>query len=518
MSTTKLHSGLNRLLQSRWLSAAVMASIGASTTFAFAPFTLWWLPLLTLTALCTLVSFSQRWQQAAWLGFCWGLGYFTAGLNWVHIPIEQFGGLPLLLSLALLLLLSAYLALYPLLFALCAFWFRQHRALPLLLAACWVLLEALRSSLLTGFPWLSPGYSQIEGPLRQFAPLIGETGITFVLLLSAAALSHALLKRRYRMLLLSAALWLSTPFIGNWHGWQLDGNTLDVALVQGNIKQELRWDPAQEVSTMRLYLELTTPHLGTPLIIWPEAAIPRVEILAEPFLFELDALLAEYQSSLITGIIDYNFYSSEAWNSLITLGKRRQSDPGGHYQPGHSNRFEKHHLLPIGEFVPFENWLRPLAPIFDLPMSSFSRGDFVQTNLIANDAVLLPAICFEIAFPRQLAANFSPDTTDLLLTVSNDAWFGDSIGPHQHLQIARMRALEFGRPLLRATNNGITATIAADGSIQQQLPQFEAGVLTDTMQLSSGSTPYSRYRDWPLWLFSIGLLLVAGWQSRKPLP
>ncbi|WP_228611429.1 apolipoprotein N-acyltransferase [Alkalimonas sp.] len=512
----KLPKLTTRLFGSRWLSALLMALTGASSTFAFAPYSLTLLPVLTIAALCCAACYSSRWQQAAWLGFSWGLGYFAAGLNWVHIPIEQFGGLPLLLSLALLLLLSAYLALYPLLFALLAFRLKQHPLLTLYLAAAWMLLEALRSWFLTGFPWLSPGYSQSDSLLRHWAPLIGETGLTFILVLTAAALMQLLAKRQLWPLSVTALLWLSAPLASHWHGWQATGETLDVALVQGNIKQELRWDPALEVSTMRLYLELTQPHLGTPLIIWPEAAIPRVEILAEPYLFELDAILAEHNSSLITGIIDYNFYTEEAWNSLITLGKRRQSDAAGHYQPRHSNRFEKHHLLPIGEFVPLEDFLRPLAPIFDLPMSSFNRGSYVQQNLLANDHKLLPAICFEIAFPRQLAANFQADT-GLLLTVSNDAWFGDSIGPHQHLQIARMRALEFGRPLLRATNNGITATIAADGGIQQQLPQFQAAVLTDTMHLTTGQTPYSRYRDWPLWLCSLLLLLLAGWQNlRQP--
>ena len=501
-------------LTSPWLIQLLLLLAGAFTTFAYAPFHLSLIPVFTVAVLGFAVLGSTRWQHAFWLGFCWGLGWFGAGINWVHIPIEQFGGVPLIFSLGLMLLLSGYLALFPALAACVLFGLKRSRALPFLVAAAWLLLETLRSWFLTGFPWLSLGYSQTDSLLRNWAPLIGETGISTLLVATAIALAVLIQRRYWQPLLLIIPLWLVAPLLQPLHGWQTDGHPLDVALVQGNIKQELRWDPAQESATIRHYMELTQPHLGTPLIIWPEAAIPRPEILAEPFLYELDALLADYNSSLITGIIDYNFYTDEAWNSLITLGKRQQNDSAGHYQPGHANRFEKHHLLPIGEFVPFEDLLRPLAPIFDLPMSSFSRGDFIQDNLLANDYHALPAICFEIAFPRQIAANMTADT-QLLLTVSNDAWFGDSIGPHQHLQIARMRALEFGRPLLRATNNGITATIAADGHIQQQLPQFVDGVLTDQMQLTTGQTPYSRYGDWPLWLLSVSSLLWAGWQCKK---
>lgn len=500
-------------LTSPWLLRLLMMLVGALTTFAYAPFYLSVVPVFTLAVLCLLVLRTEHWQQAFWLGFFWGLGWFGAGINWVHIPIEQFGGVPLVFSLALMLLLSGYLALFPAFAACILFAFKAKRALPLFFGVAWLLLETIRAWLLTGFPWLSLGYSQTDSVLRHWAPLIGETGISVLIVFTAAALSLLLLRRQWHTLGLILPLWLIAPLLQPLHGWTITGETVDVALVQGNIKQELRWDPAQESATIRHYMGLTEPHLGTQLIIWPEAAIPRVEILAEPFLHELDTLLAEHHSSLITGIIDYNFYTDAAWNSLITLGKQHQNDTGGHYQPGHANRFEKHHLLPIGEFVPFEDLLRPLAPIFDLPMSSFSRGDYIQDNLLANGYHLLPAICFEIAFPRQIAANLTANT-QLLLTVSNDAWFGDSIGPHQHLQIARMRALEFGRPLLRATNNGITATIDANGRIQQQLPQFIDDVLTDQMQLTTGQTPYSRYGDWPLWSLAISLLLVVTFQAK----
>ena len=195
------------------------------------------------------------------------------------------------------------------------------------------------------------------------------------------------------------------------------------------------------------------------------------------------------------------------------LGKGSADDQQGNYQYNNLNRYSKHHLLPIGEFVPFADWLRPLAPFFNLPMSSFSRGAYVQKNLIANGYHLLPLICFEVAFSEQLSANFS-NQTDLLLTVSNDAWFGDSHGPHQHLDIVRMRALEFGRPFLRATNNGITAAIDHQGKIIKRIPQFEEAVLNVQIPLTTGLTPYASYNriiDFTIPLLLLVLALMRQW-------
>ncbi|HEX5793627.1 MAG TPA: apolipoprotein N-acyltransferase, partial [Rheinheimera sp.] len=405
----------------------------------------------------------------------------------------------------------AYLALFPALASGLSYKLRQPGVMPLVFAACWTLAEWLRSCLLTGFPWLSLGYSQTSAGLKDLAPLIGETGISFVLAFSAAALAQLMWWQRalprYSYILLAGVIFALSPQLASLKGWQYTDKTLSVLLVQGNIKQELRWAPEQEWPTMLKYLDLTRPHFQADLVIWPEAAIPQLEPLAESYLDNLNRAALYADTAVISGILDYNFKTQQAWNNLIVLGKRYPDSSDGDYFYGHGNRYSKHHLLPIGEFVPMESWLRKLAPIFDLPMSSFSRGSYVQPNLVANGYHLLPAICFEIAFPAQIAANMTADT-QLLLTVSNDAWFGDSIGPHQHLQIAQMRALEFGRPLLRGTNNGVTATVDASGAISATAPQFTETVLTDTLRLTRGSTPYSNYGDMPL--FSLCGILVLG--------
>jgi len=499
------------------LLSLLLILAGIANTLAFAPFQWHFLPLLTLALLAVSLGIASSARQAALFGFAYGLGWFGLGVSWVHVSIATFGGMPLAASLGIMALLVAYLSLFPALASYAVYRINKGNLLlfPLLFACCWVLSENLRSWLFTGFPWLSLGYSQTEGWMAPWAPLVGETGITFLLVFAAAAVLPALgtaLKTPYRFipLVVAAMLLLISPLLNSLKGWQQLDEKVSVALVQGNIKQELRWDPEQELPTMKKYMQLSKPHLQQQIIVWPEAAIPQLEPMAQAYLLNLDMQAAEQQSAVITGILDYK-RNGDAYNGMIVLGKTGTAATGGDYLYESSNRYQKHHLLPIGEFVPFERWLRDVAPFFDLPNSSFARGDWLQPNLNANGYQLLAALCFEIAFPRQIQANFNNDT-DFLVTVSNDAWFGASIGPLQHMQIAQMRALEFGRPLLRATNTGVTGIVQPDGSLQAVLPQFEEGVLTAEVQLAQGRTLYSRTGDTLLlWLVSLVLLFRMIW-------
>ena len=498
------------------VEALLALAAGALTPLALAPFDIWPLALLSL-GLFYLGLRDLTPKAALWRGWYYGLALFVAGTGWIYVSIHDHGGASALLAAGLTLGFCAAIAFF---FGLAAWlwarWLRRSEAPladALAFAALWLVLEAFRGWFLTGFPWLSLGYSQTSAGLKDLAPLIGETGISFVLAFSAAALAQLTFKQkplaRYSYVIVAGIIFAVSPQLTAFKGWQHTDKTLSVLLVQGNIKQELRWAPEQEWPTMLKYMDLTRPHFQSDLVIWPEAAIPQLEPLAESYLDNLNRAALYANTAVISGILDYNFKTQQAWNNLIVLGKRNPDSTDGDYFYGHGNRYSKHHLLPIGEFVPMEDWLRKLAPIFDLPMSSFTRGSYVQPNLVANGYHLLPAICFEIAFPAQIAANMTADT-QLLLTVSNDAWFGDSIGPLQHLQIAQMRALEFGRPLLRATNNGVTATVNAAGEISKVAPQFTEAVLTDTVRLTEGVTPYSRFGDTPLQLLSITLLLCCG--------
>lgn len=469
--------------------------LGLCLVFSYAPFSHYWLVFIILpTWLFRIRKASIR--EATKQGFIFAFGWFSAGISWVHVSIDQFGGLPLVASLLLMLLLCLYLAIYPAIACYCSAKFSHSKTINLyLFVPFWLICEFLRGVMLTGFPWLTLGYSQIDSPLSAYAPIIGESGISALILIICVSLVYIVTKvHRLAHSLIVISVCILTFVFHNISWVKESRNTVNTLLVQGNIEQALKWAPEQTWPSMLSYLDLTRQHYPADIIVWPESAITAVEpsIQAQEFLQIVQSSLLLNDSSLITGIIDYDADARRYFNNLIVLGQHAKKDQIGSYQYNNLNRYSKHHLLPIGEFVPFADWLRPIAPFFNLPMSSFSRGHYQQKNLVANGYQVLPLICFEVAFADQLSANFS-EQTQLLLTVSNDAWFGDSHGPHQHLDIVRMRAKEFGRPFLRATNNGITAVIDHHGNVVNRIPQFETNVLTTQVNLVSGTTPYARF-------------------------
>ncbi len=492
------------------------AFVGASTTLSFAPFQFWPLAILAPAILLLLIH-KQTPKQALFTGYSWGFGQFTAGISWVYISIDNFGGMPLAANLFLMGALVAYLALYTGLFA----WvynryFQSPTLVNLLLAApaLWVISDWLRGWVMTGFPWLWLGYSQIDGPLSSFAPIAGVESITLLIIIAAASLGYAWIHKRPSMVIIPIVI-LSTGYGLKLIEWVTpnEEKATQVALIQGNIDQNKKWLPSERWPTLITYMDLSRENWDADIIVWPEAAIPAFEIEITAFLANVDKAAKNNDSSILTGIVNQN-EQRQYYNSILPLGLT----PYGPYELDLSERYHKHHLLPFGEFVPFEELLRPLAPLFNLPMSSFSRGDYVQQNLIVNERHIAPALCYEIIFNEQMRQNVTDDT-DFLLTLSNDAWFGDSIGPIQHMEIARMRALELGKPLIRSTNNGVTAVTDHRGHIVEQIPQFETAVLRATLVPTTGQTPYHRLGSWPLYIW-VGLALgvalgIAFWRRTQ---
>ncbi|MDR9830677.1 apolipoprotein N-acyltransferase [Vibrio sp. FNV 38] len=499
-------------INNKFVLSLLAIAAGALSTLAFAPYGIWPLALLSVLFFCLLID-QRSTKQSAWLGWLWGFGSFATGISWVHVSIDTFGGMPKIASLFLMTLLVSYLACYPALFAALASRFFPKTNLSryaLAIPALWLITDWLRGWVMTGFPWLWMGYSQIDSPLGNFAPLGGVELITLAVVMIASLTSYALLSKRWSILLAPAVIFATGYGLNSAH-WvkpNPDSNT-KFALIQGNIDQASKWLPSERWPTIIQYTDLTKQHWDADIIIWPEAAVPAFEYEIASYLANLDALVDEYESSLITGIINRSDEGSY-YNSVLAIGNTN----GEPYSYDPENRYHKHHLLPFGEFVPFEDILRPLAPFFNLPMSSFSRGSYVQPNILANRRLLAAALCYEIIFNELIRQNVTDDT-DYILTLSNDAWFGDSIGPQQHMEIARMRALELGKPVIRSTNNGVTAITDYRGNIVAQIPQFETAVLTAEVMSTDGHTPYRMVGTWPLYIWSGLSLALALWMRRK---
>jgi len=492
------------LFRPGWPGNLLALAAGALTTLSLAPFDFWPLALLSI-ALLYLGLGEATPKQAAQRGWCYGFGLFASGVSWVYVSIHDFGAASPALAGLLTLGFVAGLALF---FALLGWlWARllRNRHTPLgdalAFAALWLALDALRGWILTGFPWLYSGYSQLDGPLAGLAPIGGIWLLTFVIALSAAllvALPRLLADKRRLVagIVLLIAPWLAGLALQG-HAWTTaKGEALSVAAVQGNVEQSMKWDPKKLEMQLLLYRDMTFRSRPAQLIVWPETAVPILKEHAEGYLSMMAGFAEQRDAALITGVpVRQPNADGELryYNGLTTAG-----DGAGVYL--------KQKLVPFGEYVPLQDLLRGLIAFFDLPMSDFARGEPGQPLLQAKGLQIAPYICYEVVYP-EFAAGLAAQS-DLLLTVSNDAWFGRSIGPLQHLQMAQMRALEAGRWMIRATNNGITVLIDPQGRITEQIPQFEQAVLYGEVTPMQGLTPYLRWRSWPL--IAICTLLL-GW-------
>ena len=513
---------VNRLTATLFGQLFVAILLGAMQVFAFSPFEQWWTLYPSFIGLFLLLQqVSKTNQRFLLVSFSFNLSMFIATIHWVYVSMDLFGGMPTVVSVLLIGLLCAYLAIFPTL----ALWASQRLSFLshtqryiLVFPVLWLLTDWLRGWFLSGFPWAYLGYSHADTPLVGFAPILGVQGITLAILIICGALTLIIQQQHIKINMLI----ILTLVIGGYSLQQLRYTELQpaikVALVQGNIDQNEKWAPGQLYPSLFKYVDLTetkqeshTHNDEDELIIWPESAIAALEIDVQRFLQPFALELEKQGKTLVTGIIEYELQTNNYYNSIITLGKLPS---GEQYSQTSPNRYRKHQLLPIGEFVPFEDLLRPLAPYFNLPMSSFQRGSAQQRNLQTGLTTLAPALCYEIAFPALLRSSVQQDT-GMLLTISNDAWFGDSIGPEQHLQIARMRAIEFARPILRTTNTGVTAIYDGQGKELGRLATNTAAVLRRTVQPSIGTTPYQRVGSTPLYLYCFFILISTYLLTRK---
>ncbi len=462
--------------------------------FGFAPYAIWPLVLASIATLFWLLR-GQTPKHAALTGFCYGLGAFGFGVSWLYVSVHTYGYTPAWLSVILTGLFCACMALY---FALlgAASAALGHRALAFV--GLWVLVDWCRGWLLTGFPWLYPGYAMIDTPLSGWAPIGGIWLITLATVLSAVALT--LLPRwrqHWPVLVAAAASWLlAIPLSPRLWTTPLHDLPHRAALVQGNIPQDIKWLTTQQEATRQIYADLTDSISQPALVVWPESAITEFYQDASTFFQAQGNAVGAQGGTLISGVpwrvTQMNGYRYH--NSIAVLG-------------GGQGVYHKQKLVPFGEYVPLQELLRGIIPFFDLPMSSFTRGTPDQENLAAGPLTVAPFICYEMLYP-ELVAQRSRDAS-VLLTVSNDAWFGTSNGPLQHFQMTRLRSLETGRWLLRGTNNGVTAVVDDLGEVRARLPQFERGVLESEFLAVTGTTPFMITGGIPIWILAALLCLPA---------
>lgn len=476
---------------------------GGAGVLAFSPYDYWGVAYLSAFGLICVAKLPSK-STALFASWLWGISYFAIGTSWLHVSIHQFGGAPLALSYFLVLLLAAFLALYPMLFSYIIQRFKLKSAV--LFASVWTFTEFLRGWIFTGFPWLQLGYSQIDSPFAGIAPLFGVNGLSFLVIWLSAVIFNGIFALKQRQLAFAGVHFALAILVAGLSSLAktdytkpLKDKGLTISLAQGNIEQSLKWDPEYLQSTLQIYSQLIAQHLGkSDLIILPESALPALENRIQPYFDSLKQAIKQSGTEVMIGTVYADENSGKLLNSIVLIDEN--------YQPQQAQRYNKHHLVPFGEYVPLEKLLRPLGSVFNLPMSAFQSGAAIQPPLLSKNHHFTAAICYEIIEGAQLQRNLQADT-DFILTISNDAWFGDSHGPWQHFQMARMRALELGKPVIRATNTGVTAFIDAQGKVIAQAPQFAQTSLTQTIHPVTGKTPYAVLGDKSLYLLI--LLLIS---------
>ncbi len=497
----------NIFLRFNWLHWSLLSLVsGALTTLAFAPFDLSWLVFLTLA-----VPF-YLWQQlnakqaaiSAWL---FSLGLQCSGVSWIYYSLHVHGSAPILFAALLIFLLCCYLSIYT---ALAVYtvnrFLPNNTALRLMLfyPASWVLFEWLQGYVMTGFAWMQLGYTQIDYPLSGLAPILGNHAVGGFVAVCAGAI--ALLGKRYQRLNTKTVLVAILPVLVLWSlggllkniAWtQPEGEPITVSVIQGNIPQKIKWKPHMKQPTLALYRDLSLAQEDVDLIIWPETAVPDFWFRVIPYIRDLRDEMEKRKTDLLLGIFVKND-NSRLLNSVMHVN---------------GESYNKRHLVPLGEYIPLRFLIEFFNKFVKIPMSDIASGDAEQPLLVAAGVPVGISICFEEAFARDVIKDL-PEAK-ILINVSNDAWFEDSIEPHQHHAIARMRALEAGRYMIRSTNTGITSFIGPHGEVIKRLPQFKVGVLKAEVQPLSGSTPFVRWGDWLIVGLSALLLLGFAVLKRK---
>ena len=452
--------------------------LGALLPLAFAPFSIWPLAILLPALMLTVIQSSLSARNIFFAGWFFGIGYFGFGVYWIYNSLHDFGMAPPVVAGGITGLLVVILALAPALTF--SFWSYSRRHLGdvslWLLPLFWLGLEWVKGWILTGMPWLSLGYSQTNSPLSGFAPLIGVYGISALCLFMAVALFLLLRDKRYPLMAVLIIVPLSGWLLQQVEWTEVQAKTLKVTMVQGNIPQEVKWRRDQRQNIFNTYWRETSQHWDSDLIIWPETALPgHSEEIEQSVLQPMQKTAIEQSTTIVSGLVVSNKENNNFYNSAILLNQARSV-------------YHKRHLVMFGEYYPMRGLLDFLRSWINIPYSDLTPGPLEQKLMQVDDSILGMSICFEDVFSRDTLLAL-PDA-NLLVNLSNDAWFGNSTAPHQHMQIAQMRSQETGRVMMRSTNTGISAFIDHKGRVIAQSEQFKTQSITEVVQGRSGVTPF----------------------------
>jgi len=476
---------LNMKFLLKWHWELISPLAGVLLTLAFSPFNYSSLAIVSLVLIFLSWLSCSPWR-AMLRGYLYGLGLFGSGISWVYISVHDYGGAPVVGAVLLTIAVVLFWSIFPALTAYISVKLageKYKNSVVWFFPFIWIFVEYYRGYwFLNGFPWLQISYSQLETPLDGFVPIIGVYGTGLLLALTASLLVSGIKKRiNYNHAIIGIILlWGAGGYLSTVTWTESIGEPIKVALVQGNVAQDQKWLPQNRIKTLVSYRELTEQNWDADIVIWPETAIPAY--LSQVQTIYLDPLSSEakkHNTDLIVSL-PAKGKSKEYFNTVLALGKT----------PG---RYNKNHLLPFGEYLPLQPLSGFVLDSLNIRLGSFTSGGNDQPLLTAGGYPFSTSICYEDAFGDE-AIRGMPEAA-FLVNVTNDAWFGDSIEPHQHMQIAQMRSLETGRYMLRVTNTGVTAIVSPKGKIVTKAPLFKQAVLTGNIIPMGGMTPYARLGD-----------------------
>ena len=484
------------------------ALAGAACVFGFAPYYAWPVPMLALCVPFLAWSRAATPRKAFASGYAFGLGFFLTGVSWIYVALHDYGDMPAILAAIAVLLFCAFLALFPALAGWVTARFAVNPGWRFVLApAMYTLCEMLRGWIFTGFPWLNIGTSQVpSSPLAGFAPLAGVYGITIIATFLASLAAIALrreskVRTRSAMVVGIAAVFGIGAALQSIRWTEPAGPSISIALLQGNIPEELKWKDETRKATLDTYRDMVAAAQAK-IVVLPETALPELyDKLPDEYLGSLRDMARKDGKDIVAGVVErerrgdrYAYY-----NSVVTIGS------------GASMVYRKRHLVPFGEFIP--PGFAWVFAVLKIPLGDLERGAEGQGALAVDGTSFGVAICYEDLFGRELIDSLP--AAQILLNVSNDAWYGHSLAADQHLQASQARAAETARWMVRATNNGVTAAIDPSGDVVSRLPAFTKGALVVSAEPRRGMTPYARWSDWTALAIAVALAALAAWQGRE---